>query len=154
VNPAGEPPIELAIDQRQTLPFDVARFARRLRELIAQQTDGPVHLSLALVDDAEIRRINREFLEHDYPTDVISFRYSEPDDAVLDGELILGVETAARVAAELGWSLDDELLLYGLHGYLHLCGYDDQTAEARQAMRQRERELLAPEGITPRGLEP
>ncbi len=154
MNPAGEPPIELAIDQRQSLPFDVARFARRLRGLIARQTTGPVHLSLALVDDAEIRRINREFLEHDYATDVISFLYSEPEDAVLDGELILGVETAARVAAELGWSLDDELLLYGLHGYLHLCGYDDQTAEARQAMRQRERELLAPEGITPRGLEP
>lgn len=154
MNPAGDSPIELAINQRQSRSFDVARFVRRLRGLIARQTDGPVHLSLALVDDAEIRRINREFLAHDYATDVISFRYSEPDDAVLDGELILGVETATRVAAELGWSLDDELLLYGLHGYLHLCGYDDQTAEARQAMRHRERELLAPEGITPRGLEP
>jgi probable rRNA maturation factor len=119
---------------------------------------------IALVDDAEIHRVNREFLEHDWPTDVISFSYAEDEKTlvpagfrgagrVLDGELVVSVETAVRCAAVHGWSFHAELLLYCVHGLLHLCGYDDLTDAERPIMRRRERELLAAFGLSPVNLE-
>jgi probable rRNA maturation factor len=139
-------------------------------------------VSIAIVDDAEIHRINREFLGHDYPTDVISFLLNDPSSGLektsgsnpfpfeefendglpgndrnwkdhLDGELIVSSETAAREALAHGWSPEAELLLYVVHGLLHLCGYDDLTDEARPVMRSREREYLALWGFCPTGLE-
>jgi len=107
------------------------------------------HISLVLTDDAEIHRINREFLGHDYPTDVITFTLSdEPTDHAdqpvrLEGELIISLDTAERVATRQGWSLDAETVLYVVHGTLHLCGYDDLSDETRPVMRIREREILS-----------
>ena len=158
---------------------------RRLRDAVVRVlTEERVHsatISLALVNDAEIHRVNREFLGHDFPTDVISFRLNEDgvqgsgvgsqdvdDGGVglsvpqpstlnpqphLEGELIVSTETAIREAASHGWSPHDELLLYVVHGLLHLCGYDDLTDEARPAMRVREREVLAGWQLIPTGLE-
>lgn len=110
-------------------------------------------ISLALTDDAEIHRINREFLEHDYPTDVISFALpiedslpansANPPSSRIDGELVISVETAAREAAAQGWSLESEVILYVVHGLLHLCGYDDQIDAARRQMRNRERQIMS-----------
>ena len=71
----------------------------------------------------------------------------------VEGELIVSTETALREAAAHGWSPHDEVLLYVVHGVLHLCGYDDLTDEARPAMRVREREVLAGWQLVPTGLE-
>ncbi len=150
-------PVEITIENRQTVPVDAARLSARLAEAvrIAASTGGL--LSIALVDDAEMQRINCEFLDHDWPTDVVSFSYTDEVDSAIrdiDGELVVSVDTAVRQAAAQGWSLDDELLLYCVHGFLHLCGYDDQTDDARERMRQRERELLGRFGLVPQGLQP
>ena len=128
-------------------------------------------ISLAIVTDAEIHRVNREFLGHDYPTDGISILLTGSSDPGefpgepfaaeihpiasdhLDGEIIVSSETANREAPAHGWSPQAELLLYVVHGLLHLCGYDDLTDEARPVMRSRERELLALWGFCPTGLE-
>ena len=69
--------------------------------------------------------------------------------AGIAGELVISVETGLREAATHGWSLEAELLLYAIHGFLHLCGYDDLSDEDRPAMRQRERELMADVGDIP-----
>lgn len=103
---------------------------------------------LAIVDDAEIHQINREFLAHDEPTDVISF-VLEQDAERLEGELVVSADTAARVAEEIGWPYEHELILYALHGTLHLVGYDDLDPESAQAMRAKEAEFLKLLGIDP-----
>jgi probable rRNA maturation factor len=100
------------------------------------------NLSIAIVDDPTIHRLNRQYLKHDYPTDVLSFLLDR-DERGLEGEVIVSVDTAARRAAEFGWSTADELLLYVIHGTLHLVGYDDQTESAREKMRAAERRMLS-----------
>lgn len=146
--------IQLHCENRQTIPFELEWLKERLATAIARETRQPVELTIAFVGDLEMQAINREFLEHDWPTDVISFLYSDPQvDAAIEGELILGVETGQRQAAQFGWSLEAELLLYAVHGFLHLCGYDDLTDDARPQMRQRERELLGEFGLIPRDLQ-
>ena len=84
-------------------------------------------ISVALVGDAEIRKINQRHLAHDYSTDVISFDLTDTDE-VLEGEIIASVETADREASEHKWSGDDELLLYIIHGMLHIIGLGRQIA--------------------------
>jgi probable rRNA maturation factor len=100
-------------------------------------------ISIALVDQASIHAINREHLGHDWPTDVISFPLSGPEDQELAGELIVSAEMAAETAAGIGIDPRDELALYVVHGLLHLCGYDDLTEADAAEMRRREGELLA-----------
>src|SRR5207245_8564741 len=90
--------------------------------------------------------LNRRDLDHDCPTDVISFGLSEPGDPVLFGELIVSAETAATTARQAGVDPWHELALYLVHGVLHLCGYDDSSPDARAAMRRREGEILARAG--------
>ncbi len=65
----------------------------------------------------------------------------------MDGEVIVSFDTAAKVAPEFGWSTQEELLLYVIHGCLHLVGYDDHNDEDRAAMRVGEAKYLAKAGI-------
>lgn len=103
-------------------------------------------ISIVVVDNATIRDLNRRRLDHDWPTDVITFPLSDPDDEALDAELVLSAEMAYETSAEFGFSPSAELSLYLVHGLLHLCGYDDQTDSATLAMRAREAEVLHREG--------
>ncbi|MBS0202534.1 MAG: rRNA maturation RNase YbeY [Planctomycetes bacterium] len=143
-------------DQQRHLPVPKERLRDVIQRVLVEERISSAQISLALVDDAGIHRLNREFLQHDYPTDVISFLLTEPGDLSerhLEGELVVSTETAIREAESHGWTADDELLLYVVHGLLHLCGYDDLTDEARPAMRVRERQMLALWQLTPTGLE-
>jgi probable rRNA maturation factor len=102
-------------------------------------------VSIAIVDDPTIHRLNRQFLEHDYPTDVLSFALAEPPQ--LEGEIVASIDTARREAVAAGWSPDDELLLYAVHGALHLVGHDDHDPGDAAAMRTAERSVLARLGV-------
>ena len=105
-------------------------------------------ISVALVDDAAIHALNRRFLDHDWPTDVITFPLSEGDEPVLAGELVVSAETAAATARAAGVAPWHELALYLVHGLLHLLGYDDSADDDRHAMRRREDEVLSRLGLT------
>lgn len=147
--------IHLALENRQhKAAIDEAWLLRSLQRVLEATGVEAAQISVVLVDDAEMQRLNRDFLGHDWPTDVLSFNYGEQTKSrELDGELVLSVETAAQQALIHGWSLPEELLLYGLHGCLHLLGYDDQTEADRAVMRQKERELLNLFGLQPSGWE-
>ena len=106
-------------------------------------TDGEVNI--AIVDDEVIHSTNREFLDHDYPTDCISFVYDNV--GRLEGEILVNAETADRVALETPWSGDDELMLYIIHGTLHLIGFDDQDPDSAQQMRLYERHYMMQLGV-------
>ncbi len=103
-------------------------------------------VSLAIIDDATMQRLNRTHLQHDYPTDVLSFLLHRDQD-MLEGEVIVSAETAVRSARNYNWTEAHELLLYVLHGTLHLVGYDDHTQADRQVMRDREAYYLRRVGV-------
>jgi len=106
-------------------------------------------LSLVIVNDRQIRVINRDYLQRDRPTNVISFAMQEGEGAgispLLLGDVVISAETAARDAAEAGTSFAGELYFLLLHGILHLLGYDHERGSAAAAARMeaREREIFA-----------
>ena len=105
-------------------------------------------VSLAVIDDPAMHELNRRHLDHDYPTDVLSF-VLEQSNGELEGEVIVSIETAESQAREYGWAAEDELLLYVIHGVLHLIGYDDKSPEACEEMRLAETRHLGKFGLTP-----
>ncbi|MEZ6195800.1 MAG: rRNA maturation RNase YbeY [Planctomycetota bacterium] len=118
---------------------------RRVVEHAVTREGGDLALSVAVVDDRRIHDINRRYLDHDWPTDVITFDLrddGEDDPEAADGEIVVSSETAAREAAERGHAAATELLYYCVHGVLHLLGWDDATDAERDAMLARQSELL------------
>lgn len=101
--------------------------------------DGEI--SIAIVDDAEIHQVNLEYLNHDYPTDVISFDTTESE-SFLEGDLIASAQTAHRIATENQWPAPQELLLYIIHGMLHVIGLEDTTESQAKKMRAQEKYYL------------
>ena len=93
---------------------------------------GNARISVAVVDDATIAVLNRQFLRHEGPTDVLSFLLEQDEDG-LEGEVVVSAETARRTAPRFGWSEGEELLLYVIHGTLHLAGYDDAKPREQRA---------------------
>ncbi|MBW8004337.1 MAG: rRNA maturation RNase YbeY [candidate division NC10 bacterium] len=103
-------------------------------------------VSVLLVGDRAIRRLNQTYLNHDRSTDVLAFpqqKGSPSPQPHLLGDVVISVETAARQAKEHGYSLDQELALLLVHGILHLLGYDDTTPAARRRMWAKQARLLA-----------
>ena len=98
-------------------------------------------LSIALVDGAEIVRMHKQFLDDPAVTDVITFP-GDPDED-LAGEICVCADFAAAQAPRFGQSLDEELTLYLIHGWLHLAGYDDIADEDRPKMRAGEARAMA-----------
>jgi probable rRNA maturation factor len=129
-------------------PAGVAAEARRL--LRALEEDG-AELSVSLVDDAAMRRLNRDYRGQDRATDVLAFAMREgaraPGDAAVLGDVVISLDTAARQARERGVSAADEVRTLLIHGILHLLGYDHERSvlEARRmkAMERRLRVALA-----------
>ena len=91
-------------------------------------------------DDEKILEVNKEYLQHDYYTDIITFDYCEED--VLNGDIFISLDTVASNAEEFGVSFDNELHRVLIHGILHLCGQDDQTPELRAEMIAKENDAL------------
>ena len=125
------------------------RFADATRQILLNFGIRRGAISLAIVDDPTIHKLNRRHLRHDYPTDVLSFVYQRTVDH-LDGEVITSADTATREASQCGWSTSDELLLYFIHGTLHLVGLDDRTDTDRIEIRRWEDKYLRCYGLTPR----
>ncbi len=134
--------LHVALTNRQrTLRLNRRRLIGAVRRTLRAAGLSGGSVSLAVVDDPTIHELNRRFLRHDYPTDVLSFLL-ERSPGFLEGEVIVSADTAQARAAEFGWTPADELLLYLVHGTLHLLGYDDHTPADRKRMRAKERECL------------
>jgi len=139
--------VELS-DTQGFLAVDPVALEHLVRRVFAHEGVECASISLALVDNATIHAINRRHLDHDWPTDVITFPLSDPDDPILAGELVVSTEMAVVTAQRAGLDPWAELALYVVHGLLHLCGYDDHSAEDRATIRSREDAILAGEGLT------
>lgn len=119
----------------------------RLATVAATKARRPVELSFALVDDAEMAELHARFSGVEGPTDVLSFELLETP--VLVGEVVISADTARREAARRGHPAYDEVVLYAVHGVLHLLGHDDHDPVARRRMRRAERATLAELGLPP-----
>jgi len=107
-------------------------------------------VSIALVTDPEIAELNERWLGHRGPTDVLTFDLrDEPDPRQIIGEIIISLDTARREAARRGHAWRHEVLLYIVHGLLHLLGYDDARAKHRAEMHAIEDKVLSALGIGP-----
>src|SRR5262245_42487270 len=132
---------------QEVVPIDRAAMRQLVRTVLDGEGVADAEISLAFVDNPTIHRLNQRYLQHDEPTDVLSFPLSEPNAKRLAGELVVGAEVALAQAQERGHDVQAELALYVIHGLLHLCGHDDKTPAAEAAMRQRERHYLRELGL-------
>lgn len=149
IDDCAEPPrslfrVEVVNETEATL--DVALLAAAVQLALADAGCEQAEVSVAIVDDPTIHRLNRQFLEHDYPTDVLSFVLEPPPH--LQGEIVASMDTARAEAADAGWTAENELILYVVHGALHLAGHLDKDQEDATAMRAAERDVLRRLGVT------
>lgn len=93
------------------------------------------------VDDEKILEINKEYLQHDYYTDVITFDYNEND--IVNGDIVISLDTVRTNAEKFGKTFDDELHRVIIHGILHLCGLHDKAPGEREQMEKAENKALA-----------
>jgi probable rRNA maturation factor len=147
--------IGATVDNRQrriAVPFrTLTRAAERALRALGREGGG---VEIMLVDDTEIRRLNRVFRGVGRRTDVLAFPLEVAEaPGGLVGQVVISVDTARRQARRLGVPLGLELQLLVTHGVLHLIGYDDRDPIEAHLMHRRERELLSA-GRTPlpRGL--
>lgn len=92
-------------------------------------------------DDEHILQVNREYLQHDYYTDIITFDYCEGD--TLNGDLVISLDTIRTNAEQFGRPYDEELHRVIIHGILHLCGINDKGPGEREQMEAAENRALA-----------
>ena len=112
-----------------------------LGEVAASHGKRIGNVNYLFCDDEEILRVNREFLRHDYFTDIITFDYSRRDR--IGGDIFISLDTVRSNAEDLGVAYDNELLRVIAHGVLHLCGIDDKGPGEREIMEANEDAALA-----------
>lgn len=92
------------------------------------------------VNDEKILEVNREYLSHDYYTDIITFDYSEGD--TINGDLVISLDTVRTNADLFGKAYEEELHRVIIHGILHLCGINDKAPGEREMMEEAENKAL------------
>ena len=128
------------------MPRQLKKVAARI--LSALGCPDGTELSVSIVGDRSIRRVNREYLARDRPTNVISFSQQEGDFGGVAtgmlGDVIISADTSAREAEQGGIHPFERLCFLLLHGILHLCGYDHERSGDKEALRmeQKEEELF------------
>ena len=164
--------IQIANEQDH-VPIDGFLLEQVAETTLAAEGVAAAQISIAIIDNARIRILNRRYLGHDYDTDVLSFllecedvtteentaENAPPEDPTaassrglgqrIDGEILISAEMAAATAENFDWSPHAEIVLYLVHGLLHLVGYDDHSETQRQEMRSRERSLLSEWNLVP-----
>lgn len=147
------------LQDKVTFSDETAEVLERVagRALHLARVSLEAELSLVLVDDQEIQRLNLEYRGIDAPTDVLSFAMLETSEeepeilgvepGLLLGDVVISLETAVRQALEYGHTLEREVCFLAVHGILHLLGYDHQHPEETKVMRQAEETVLADLGL-------
>ena len=131
---------------------DVVRdVMRREGAGIDVNVDVDVELSIAFVDKEEIARLNEKFLGHKGPTDVLSFPI-DTNGGRLGGEVVVCPPVAVEFAAESKTDVEGEIMLYVVHGLLHLLGYTDSNGKSAKKMHRLEKEILTGLGYEVAGI--
>jgi len=132
-------PLEIFNTTRKPLPEALLR--RVVEEVLVSEGCAVDNIVGVYCGRKMIRRINREFLQHDYATDTITFRYNDGPD--VDGEFYISLDVIEENAGRFGTDVHQELLRVTIHSALHLMGFDDRTTEARNLMQEKEEFYLS-----------
>ena len=109
---------------------------KMLTALALEENKTIGNLNYIFVDDAQILKINQQYLEHDYYTDIISFDYTEGD--IISGDIYVSVDTVLSNADKFKQPFGKEIHRIIFHGILHLCGYKDKKPADKKLMTQKE----------------
>ena len=112
-----------------------------IRETAAIYGKSVGEIGYLFVDDSRILEINREYLGHDYFTDIITFDYDE--ETVINGDIVISLDTVRSNAETYGKPFEEELRRVIIHGVLHLCGINDKGPGEREKMEAAEDEALS-----------
>ena len=123
--------------------FDLSKLnvESNIEKLVINEDRTLGDVNYILCSDAYLLDINRQYLNHDYYTDVISFDYCE--DNVISGDIFISVDTVADNAKEYGVTFEKELARVMIHGVLHFVGYNDKSDEEVPVMRAKENQYLS-----------
>ena len=126
-----------------TKEFDLSKLnvEANIEKLVNNENKTLGDVNYILCSDAYLLDINRQYLNHDYYTDVISFDYCE--DNVISGDIFISVDTVADNAKEYGVTFEKELARVMIHGVLHFVGYNDKSDEEVPVMRAKENQYLS-----------
>jgi probable rRNA maturation factor len=139
--------LKIAVANTTIAPVDTY-LRKHLQSAHALLTPPLTDLSLALVGDKKMSALHQQFLGISGPTDVLTFPLElDNKGRPISGEVVICVPEARRRCKENGGKLRDELLLYALHGLLHLCGFDDRTDREFRRMHRKEDEILDQLGV-------
>ena len=127
----------LDIDKPQ---IDEDRLRQWIEAVAASHGRRVGQVNYVLTNDEQILQVNRQFLGHDYYTDIITFDYDEAD--IISGDIIISIDTVRSNAQTLGETYDNELHRVIIHGILHLCGINDKGPGQRAIMEAAEDEAL------------
>lgn len=136
-------------NKQKKAAIDTNRLRRGLKRLLKELQRENGELSVLIVDDEQIRAINRDYLERDRPTNVISFAMTEGEGGNIHpellGDIVISAETAMRDALAGDLPLMDEMEFLMIHGLLHLLGYNHENVghEEAERMKRKEQELFS-----------
>lgn len=136
---ASEPDIQLFNETSSSLPISEGE-VRQLTQIIARRENCAFRfLEIVFVEEEEIIRINKEHLERDYVTDIITFRYDEKEeDPAIEGTLFCCAPRIREQASTYNEPVKREFHRIVIHGLLHLAGYDDRSAATKRVMTEKE----------------
>ncbi len=141
-NQSKEPIFSISNVSKSEVPVPQSQFESVLHVVEIQEKVRFQEIELVYVDEKEIVRINREYLNKGYVTDIITFRYDEGLDQEIEGTLFCCSPRIKEQSEEFGTNESLEFLRIFAHGLLHLTGYDDQTKDQKKIMTQKENEIL------------
>lgn len=107
-----------------------------LSSSLKKEKKKPGELNFIFCSDKYLLKMNRQYLQHDYYTDIITFDYSQKD--LVSGDIYISIDRVKENASTYKVSFQDELLRVMIHGVLHLCGYKDKSTQAARLMREKE----------------
>ena len=136
----------IEISDQQQHPLDCGNCIDVSRMILDDYSFDESEISIAFIDDPTIQELNKQYLNHDYATDVISFVLEESETS-LTGQLLVSTDTAIKIGEQIGVPMQHEVLLYVIHGMLHLVGFDDTDPESAEKMRAAEADYLSRFGI-------
>ncbi|MGF7137919.1 rRNA maturation RNase YbeY [Roseimarinus sediminis] len=120
--------------------IDTTKYIDWIERIIHFHGKRTGEVSFIFCSDPYLLQINKEYLNHDYFTDIITFNYNTDNE--LSGDIFISLDTVRENAKEYKVSFSDELRRVIIHGILHLVGFDDKTKEQKQIMRQKEEEAM------------
>jgi probable rRNA maturation factor len=144
-------PVEI-VNLQKKVKVPTRKLRAAVEHTIREELGRDVCVNVAIVTDEKIAELNEDFLERKGPTDVLAFPFGE-DEAVdepdrLFGEIVISADRARAEAKARRIDVAQELVLYAVHGMLHLAGYDDLTAKEAGKMHAREVRILRDLGFT------